>query len=260
MTSIPATFLKETVCPVCNLQFKVEAVRTSKIRVLETYDDFGRKYSSDVNPILYSSWTCPKCLYSANSGDNYALPVIPELKVFILKHYKTLKRMSGDFDFYEPRTPEMAIKSLILSSLCYRIKRNSRGIMAACYMRVCWIMRNEQRDIKEELPFLKKAYNCYVHALTKEYSPNFGKISEYGIYYIIGLLAYKLGNLEKAKDYLSKVIMNKKKVETFILNSASILYDDLKNLKTIPKDDIELDLDLEIDEAEWIKDLDLTLD
>lgn len=255
---LSATFKKQAKCPVCSLEFDVQSVRTSKVRVLETYDDFGRKYSKEVNPLFYSTWTCPKCLYSGNQGDTYN-KILPEIKIKILKHYKTLRRIAGNIDFYQDRTAESAVKSLILSALCYRLKRASRGFNASCYMRVVWIIRNEEKGLEAEKPFLKKALNCYKYAMTKEYSPNFGKLSEFGIFYLIGLLYYKLGDINSARDYISKVIINKKKVESFVLKFANILYDDIKDFKEIP-DPETTDLSINNDEYKWISELDLTLD
>ncbi|MFA7577569.1 MAG: DUF2225 domain-containing protein, partial [Candidatus Muiribacteriota bacterium] len=201
---ISATWLKEVDCPVCGFKFNVEMIRTSKVRVIENYDDFGRKYSDELNPLLYSTWTCPKCLYSGNKEDEY-YKLLPEIKVRILKHNSFLKKISNNTNFLNPRTPESAIKSLLLSTLCYRIRRISRGTNASCFMRICWIIRNEGHPAEKEKKFLKKALRDYVFAMSKEYSPNFGKISEFGIYYIIGLLYYKLGNHEKAKEYINQV-------------------------------------------------------
>jgi uncharacterized protein (DUF2225 family) len=257
-TTVPATFKKETECPICSTKFQVEAVRSSKVRVLETWNDFGRKYSKEVNPLFYSTWTCPKCYYSGNANDEYKR-VLPEIKVVILKHYKILKKFVGNIDFSADKTAESAVISLLLSALCYRLKRASRGYNASCYMRVAWIIRNEDKEEALELPFLKKALHAYKYAMTKEYSPAFGKLSEFGIFYIIGLLYYKLGDLDSARDYISKVVVNKKKVEAFILKFAEIIYDDIKNFKPVVEVPTE-EISEEDKNLAWLNDLDLSLD
>ncbi|MGM0607232.1 MAG: DUF2225 domain-containing protein [Candidatus Muiribacteriota bacterium] len=256
---VPATWPKEVQCPVCTKNFNVEMIRTSRVRVIENYDDLGRKYSKDINPLLYSTWTCPKCLYSGNKEKEY-FKIIPELKVRVLKHHPFFKKIAGNTDFTASRTAESAIKSLLLSTLCYKIRKLSRGFSASCFMRIAWIIRNEEKPFSEEKPFLQKAVRDYVHALKKEYSPNFGKLSEYGIFYLIGLLYYKLGDIEQAREYISQVILHKKKIEPLIVKKAQLLFDDIKDYKELNLEVEEIGETDEVAKDSWINELDLTLE
>jgi|GEM_PF-5019771 len=260
MTEVPPIFEKDTTCPICRTRFKAQAIRTSRVKVVEKWDDFGRKYSRDFNPLLYSTWTCPKCLHSANRDEDFSRPIIQEDKVKLLKHNPYLRSLSGGLDFSGERDAEKGIRSLVLSAVCYRLKRRSRGMIASCYMRIAWILRNMDIGGQAEKHWLWRALRDYTYAIKNEYSPETGKMSEYGVLYIIGNISYKLGQNKKALEYISKVIENKKKVEPFILKKAEILFDDLKSIKKEEKvQKIEV-VKEEDEEFGWIYDLDLTLE
>ncbi|PLX18367.1 MAG: hypothetical protein C0601_04940 [Candidatus Muiribacterium halophilum] len=260
MTQISPIFEKDTRCPICQTDFKAQAIRSSRIKVLEKWDDFGRRYSESVNPLFYSIWTCPKCLHSSGKDEDFTRAIIQEDKVKLLKHYKYLKRLAGKHVFSGERDAETGIKSLVLAAVCYRLKRRSRAMVASCYMRIAWIIRNLDRSFEEEKRWLERALREYTYAMKNEYSPEIGKLSEYGVFYIIANINHKLGNNELALDYIGKVIENKKKVEPFVLKKAELLYDDLKNYSKPVKEVKAAISEVEEDDMGWIYDMDLTLE
>lgn len=62
-------FDKDVECPVCELKFKVNQIRFSKIELERTTPDFRRIYK-DIDELWYQLWRCPHCHYT-NFGSDF---------------------------------------------------------------------------------------------------------------------------------------------------------------------------------------------
>lgn len=66
MTKNKAFFYREFTCPICRLDFKSRAVRSSAAIVQERESDFHVTYQK-ISPLHYSIMVCPQCCYAGSA-------------------------------------------------------------------------------------------------------------------------------------------------------------------------------------------------
>ncbi|MCO4783312.1 MAG: DUF2225 domain-containing protein [Candidatus Cloacimonetes bacterium] len=199
-------WLKEVECPLCYEEFMTENIWQGKIAVVEEYPDLGKKYSG-LNPLYYSVWVCPNCLYADLRGDDFTTTGKLNDEDFE-NDYKILKLVAGKTDFTQARTFPAAITSYKLAILTAKHKKTSVAKIGTFNMRLAWLYRSLKKD-KQEAKFIAYALKFYLEAFTTEDEPDFGNMSQGGITYLLGELYRRTGNARQAVNFFQKVVNDK---------------------------------------------------
>jgi uncharacterized protein (DUF2225 family) len=192
---------KTYTCPVCDNIFKSKAVRTGKAKLVSTGIDLKPEYEL-VNALYYGVVSCQLCGYTSldTTFDKIGLKKATEVRKvlapkFVARSYPTI------YDV------DIAIVRYKLALICSDLKGAKKSEMAYIALRLSWFYGEKHNDQKEK-EYATYAYEGFKEAYTSENFPLFG-MDETTSAYLIGALAYKLGDQEEALKWLSNVIISK---------------------------------------------------
>ena len=206
------TYSVEKKCPVCEQTFSV--TRTRGRQVMDRQDSDFCAHFKDINPYYYTIWVCSNCGYAA--ADSYFESLFVSAKDKIAKFLATRK---VNVNYSGERTRDQAIATYKLAIFFADMIAAPASRLAELYLRLAWLYR-EGENQEEEKTALLKACEYYEQALLRERLP-IGSLSEAAVSYLIGELARRSGQIEKALLYLSKVVGNPaSKLEPRVLSLA----------------------------------------
>jgi uncharacterized protein (DUF2225 family) len=206
MAEKPVIWHKKETCPLCRTEFETENVWLNRVKFECVYTDSAKKYTS-VNPLFYEVWVCPDCLYAS-----YRKEAFTNIKDFDVEKFETLapicKKIAEGLDFHSKRDFNLACASFKLGLVALQARRKvSAARYAMFFMRLAWLNRGVNEE--EEKKYMKLALSRYIEANEKETSPEIGSMGETGLYYTIGELYRRTGEVRQALEYYGKVIMDK---------------------------------------------------
>ena len=209
-------FDKGYTCPVCDNEFKSKMIRTGKVRLIGADDDLRPIYQ-DVDSLKYDAIMCPKCGYAAlNRYFNFVMS----------SQAKAIKEsISSNFKYEEDPeatiyTYDDAITRHKMALACTVVKRGKSSEKAYTCLKLGWLCRGKREllmksevALKEEIASLldeekeclENAFEGFKDAFGKEDFPMCG-MDQHTMLYLLGELAFRTGNLEDAKRYVSKVL------------------------------------------------------
>ena len=226
-------FDKSYQCPICDKNFKVKAVRTGKLKLIDQDEEMRPIYENHIDPLKYDAITCPHCGYSALT--RYLKPVTTAQLRLIKSEY------CANFKGIALEEPCMSYPGAILRhklSLVCALKRNAKNSEKAyIFLKMAWLIRGEIESLsdddsmrsellKEEMECIEKAYEGFMAAFSKESFPMCG-MDEVSLRYTMAVLAHKLGKMEDSVRMLSTV-MTSKAASQRIKNKALDLRDQIK--------------------------------
>lgn len=226
-------FDKSYQCPICDKKFKVKAVRTGKLKLIDQDEEMRPIYENGIDPLKYDAITCPNCGYSALT--RYLKPVTTAQLRQIKSEY------CANFKGIAIEEPCMSYPGAILRhklSLVCALKRNAKNSEKAyIFLKMAWLIRGEIENLpeddsmrsellKEEMECIEKSYEGFMVAFSKESFPMCG-MDEVSLRYTIAVLAHKLGKMEDSVRMLSTV-MTSKAASQRIKNKALDLRDQIK--------------------------------
>ncbi len=226
-------FDKSYQCPICDKKFKVKAVRTGKLKLIDQDEEMRPIYENHIDPLKYDAITCPHCGYSALT--RYLKPVTTAQLRLIKSEY------CANFKGIALEEPCMSYPGAILRhklSLVCALKRNAKNSEKAyIFLKMAWLIRGEIESLpdddsmrsellKEEMECIEKAYEGFMAAFSKESFPMCG-MDEVSLRYTMAVLAHKLGKMEDSVRMLSTV-MTSKAASQRIKNKALDLRDQIK--------------------------------
>ena len=192
------TFMVEKPCPVCMKKTRVIKTR-SRLMVEKTDEDFCVHYKG-FNPYYYKIWVCEHCGYAAD--EKSFLTKMPERQRKALWEFLAKKQI--EFEFKEERDLPDAIASYQLALSYLDIVESPPSKKASLNLKLGWIYRfNEDKEKEDE--YLLKAAELYDLSITKERYP-IGNLTDSGAMYLVGALYYRLGELDKCAQHLSRII------------------------------------------------------
>lgn len=218
-----ALYYLEKKCAICEGKFEVTCVR-SRLSLIKQDTDFCAHYK-EINPYYYTVWTCPHCGYAARDTDFAKIPVAMAAKV---REFLSVRDVKASFTGI--RTREQAVVTYKLAIFYSELIAAPASKMAGLYLRLGWLYR-ESGQVHEEKKMLAKACEYFEHALERESMP-LGNMSELTVMYIISDLLWRIGESEKAKLYLSKVVSSPlAKEEKRIADLARDLWQDIRAIE-----------------------------
>lgn len=208
-------FDKSYTCPVCDYDFKSRMVRTGKVRLAGADTDLRPRYQG-VDSLKYDAILCPNCGYAAlNRYFNFVMDSQA-------KHIK--EKISSSFK-YQPEegkiyTYDDAINRHKMALLNTVVKNGKSSERAYTCLKLAWLYRGKREMlmqgeykkeeiselVSEEKELLVNAFEGFEVAFGKEDFPMCG-MDQYTMMYLLAELARRIGRVDEAKRYVSKVLV-----------------------------------------------------
>ena len=193
-------YQKDIECLHCKQKFKSTKVRSKFIKVVSYNSDFQPIYENkEVNPLLYNIFVCEHCGFSFT--DDFTKYFAPGVKEIIQEQVssKWIPRTFGN-----ERTMEEGIMAYKLGILSGTLKKEKFVNLAGLALRTAWLYRLQDKK-KEEIRFMEIARDRYADSYSND-DYNGTQMSESRMLYLIAELSRKIGDIEYATRYFSKVI------------------------------------------------------
>jgi len=206
----PLVFDRKIKCPVCDHEFLSKTVKSSVNRFEKTSLTLRPIYSK-IDPLLYDIVQCNVCGYAAlNTGYNK----ISERQIKAIREKISTKFVPKDIQKdYDYKTALINNKLALYNAIVMGSKSINKAYLC---LRITWVIDGyletlEEEDKKEalnleRLNFVKNAYVGFLEAYETISFPVFG-MNQPTYYYLLGVLAYELGDYSHSKRWLSKVMV-----------------------------------------------------
>jgi uncharacterized protein (DUF2225 family) len=189
---------RELTCPVCENIFKARSVKTSAARMLKKDSDFFIRYGN-IDPYFYDVWLCNICGYAAMKRD---FDKIRSHQIEKIQKQISFKWKGRTYpDIYDVN---IAIERFKLSLLNYCVIDARSSSKAMNCLKIAWMYRL-QEDFENEHIFIQQALEGFNNAYYNEDFPIYG-MDRYTTMYLIGELSRRIGDIEQALIWFSKVI------------------------------------------------------
>lgn len=209
-------FDKHYTCPVCDKEFKSKMVRTGKAKLDSSDTDLRPKYQG-IDPLKYDAVLCPNCGYaSLNRYFNFVMSSqAKEIREQISSNFTyTADENEKVYSYDEAITRH---KMALLNTV---VKKGKTSERAYTCLKLAWLFRGKREELmkgeyeaeeaeallKEEIQFLENAHEGFVAAFSKEGFPMCG-MDQYTVEYLVAELARRVGKIEDAKRWVSKVLV-----------------------------------------------------
>ncbi|MER2079314.1 DUF2225 domain-containing protein [Psychrobacillus psychrotolerans] len=193
-------YQKDIECLHCKQKFKTTKVRSKFIKVESHHTDFQPIYENkEINPLLYNIFVCEHCGFSFT--DDFTKYFAPGVKEIIQE------QISSNWvprTYSNERSIEEGIMTYKLGILSGTLKKEKFVNMAGLALRTAWLYRLQDKQ-EEEIRFLEMARNRYAESYSND-DYNGTQMSESRMLYLIAELSRKIGDIEYATRYFSKVI------------------------------------------------------
>lgn len=192
------TFVVNKTCPICRKSTRI--VKTKSKLLLDYMDEDLCAHYKNFNPYYYKIWFCENCGYAADEKTFLGkIPVIHKRKI---KEFLDKRKLSMQF-VEERKTPD-AVASFKLAIFYAELTDQSLAKRAGLCLELGWIYR-ESGEKEKEKEMLQKAADLYDKSLMKERYPINGMSDNMAVY-LIGAIYYRMGEPEKATQYISRII------------------------------------------------------
>ena len=206
----PLVFDRKIKCPVCDHEFLSKTVKSSVNRFEKTSLTLRPIYSK-IDPLLYDIVQCNACGYAAlNTGYNK----ISERQIKAIREKISTKFVPKDIQKdYDYKTALINNKLALYNAIVMGSKSVNKAYLC---LRITWVIDGYLESLEEEdkkealilerLNFVKNAYVGFLEAYETISFPVFG-MNQPTYYYLLGVLAYELGDHSHSKRWLSKVMV-----------------------------------------------------
>lgn len=190
-------YSRKLTCPVCANKFNSMKVMESKLRVEETDTDLFTRYKGDIHPLRYNAIVCPNC---GNSALEENFKNMSARKKEIIKE-KVTPKWSGK-NFTKERSLNESIVCFKLALYCAEITGAKKAELAGICLKTAWLYRIKKDE--KETKFLGLAARLYEESFSEEDNI----MDELTLLYLIGEINRRLGEMDKAIQWIGKVISN----------------------------------------------------
>ncbi|UFJ43324.1 DUF2225 domain-containing protein [Brevibacillus humidisoli] len=208
---------KTVTCLYCDHTFPTKKVRQGMQAAISRDTDFCTYYKEQqCNPILYTVSVCPQCGFSFT--EHFSTTLTPQARELVKQQIaaKWQKKQFGSLRSIKTATAayKLALHAAVLTDQPHSIK-------AGLCLRLSWLYRFLQDEAEEQrfIQFAAEEYErSYEHS---DYVVGDKEMSEVRMLYLIGELKRRIGSLDDAVRYFSKVVQMKgETIETGIVHMA----------------------------------------
>lgn len=204
MTENSPYYDKKYICPVCNMEFKSYAVRSSRAVANSRDADFHTIYSG-VSPLHYTIVVCPACYYAASNN-----VFTNELEDRILKPLAQALiqiKPKDPPDFLHERNLDIALRSYELAIRSAQLKKARPGELAGLFMGAAWMAR-EKGNLELDKEYCLKALQSYLEAFNRDFR-SIGNMSDVQATYLVGELYRRTDDYAEAINWFGKAVFNR---------------------------------------------------
>lgn len=199
-SEISPYYEKKIQCLNCKNTFPTYKVRTKYIKIDHTESDFHPIYvEKNVNALYYNVFVCEHCGFSFT--DDFSTYFAPNTKKSIQEQI-TSKWIPHSFNGV--RTHDQALQAYQLALVSGTLKKEKNVTLAGLALRIGWLYRSVN-NLEQELRFLKIAREYYLESFSTEDYAN-TQMTSTRVLYMIGELSRRVGDLDTATKFFSKVI------------------------------------------------------
>ncbi|MBR4542918.1 MAG: DUF2225 domain-containing protein [Lachnospiraceae bacterium] len=233
--------IREHTCPACGAVFSSGSPMMSKVIKSGTDPDLRPLYSN-LDALKYQIVECPVCGFADIERDfQKALSVE-------IKAYKTfgLNIDSEASLTEEVRDYDLAYRHYKSALRCLTIRKSKKGKRGFLFLLTAWLLRgwreqkeaagenvseNDIMSLKEETKMIRYAVESLKEAQLTEDFPICG-INEPTFYYLMGVLNFKLEDLNSASTYTLRALQFKELKQVYRVK-AETLIDDIRKAKRL---------------------------
>ena len=209
---------KKVSCPVCDKEFHIRAVATSRLKRLEPDFDLRPNYQY-IDTLKYDFMSCPHCGYSAMAS-TFAKLDTARVKLIRNEFCPNFKPQREELP--EIYSYEYAIEKYKLVLICTMKKKAKMSEKAYVCLKLAWLRRaqlaelkkaeNPDKELMEQVKkeyegFYAQAYEGFMKALSTETPPYCGMASE-AVEFMLANMSYKLGKYEAASKLVARLIQS----------------------------------------------------
>lgn len=219
-------YQKDIECLHCKQKFKTTKIRSKFIKVVSHNSDFQPIYENkEVNPLLYNIFVCEHCGFSfTDDFTKYFAPGAKEIIQEQISNKWTIRSLGNE------RTIEEGIMAYKLGILSGTLKKEKFVTMAGFAIRIAWLYRIQGKQ-EDEIRFMEIARDRYADSYSND-DYNGTQMSETRMLYLIAELSRKIGDIEYATRYFSKVIEKQNaSIEPSIIEMAKDRWQEIRAQK-----------------------------
>lgn len=197
-------------CICCESTYMTSRVRPSFKKAVKTDTDFCGYYKTDVNPDFYVVRVCPNCGFSSTENGLERLSDLQK-KQYIDKIGARWEKQ----DYCGERDAQQAMTCYKLALLSAQAVGEKDRVLAGILHHIAWLYRYEANQ-SEEKRFIRFALQAYIRVYEVEgVSLNNAKLM-----YIIGELNRRIGELNDAVRWFSRVVNDKKIIDAAMIRAC----------------------------------------
>ncbi|WP_391116661.1 MULTISPECIES: DUF2225 domain-containing protein [unclassified Psychrobacillus] len=219
-------YQKDIECLHCKKKFKTTKVRSKFVKVEANETDFQPIYQNkEVNPLLYNVFVCEHCGFSFTEDfTKYFTPGVKE----IIQQEVANKWVPHSFG--NERSIEEGIMAYKLGIHIGALKKEKFINLAGLALRTAWLYRLQNKEDQEKR-FMEIARDRYADSYSTE-DYNGTQMSETRVLYLIAELSRRIGDIEFATRYFSKVIEKQStSIEPKIIEMAKERWQEIRESK-----------------------------
>ncbi|OMF38829.1 hypothetical protein BK133_01095 [Paenibacillus sp. FSL H8-0548] len=197
-------------CICCEKIFMTSRVRPSFKRAVNSDTDFCGYYKAEVNPDFYVVRVCPNCGFASTENGIGQLNDLQKKKFFDEVGFRWNHQ-----DYCGERNEAMAMASYKLALFSAQLIGEKDRVIAGILHHIAWLYRYKGNH-DEEVKFLRFALQAYIRVYEAEgVSLNNAKLM-----YLIGELNRRIGELNEAVRWFSRVVNDKKIVDAAMIRAS----------------------------------------
>lgn len=210
---------KKVRCPVCDKEFPIKAVLTTKLKRLEPDFDLRPNYEH-VDKCKYDFMSCPYCGYSA-LDTTFAKIDTARVKLIRAEFCPSFKPQK-ETALPETYSYEYSIEKFKLALICTMKKRAKMSEKAYVCLKIAWLRRAQLKELegnkdadpkivdmiqKEYEGFYSQAYEGFMKAVSSETPPYCGMASE-AVEYMLANMSVHYKKYDAAMKLIARLIQS----------------------------------------------------
>ena len=210
---------KKVRCPICDKEFLIKAVLTTKLKRLEPDFDLRPNYEH-VDKCKYDFISCPKCGYSA-LDTTFAKIDTARVKLIRAEFCPSFKPQA-DEKLPETYSYEYSIEKFKLALICTMKKRAKMSEKAYVCLKIAWLRRAQLKELegnkdadpklielakKEYEGFYSQAYEGFMKAISQETPPYCGMAAE-AVEFMLANMSVHYKKYDAAMKIIARLIQS----------------------------------------------------
>lgn len=212
---------KTITCPICDKNFMIKTIKSSKVRRLEADKDLRPRFEV-IDVLKYDVIACPHCGFAILGMHLKDITSIQTrlIRENIASKFSPSNKVREEMEEY---TYEKVMERYKLALFNAVVKKAKDSEKAYICLKAAWTMRgmmeemqkdsqkweaNKERLQKEEAEFMKNAYEGFLLAMEKEQFPMCG-MQEDTVEYLVAVMATRFGVYDTASKLLARIITSK---------------------------------------------------